>query len=186
MSNVRPRVNRMCRMRNVAHTTEVHRSAAAGGSSLLQLLEQQPRRIGVGRPSAGGRRTVLSCQGFLQRLRGLPVLRRPAHRRLGSNSTHRPNDGVCSTAVPSLTQTTKACSTRAGVRSVSPRTGVSLHVRCIGAFGHAVQSTFMALGRVVLSSVRPNPSVKRTHNGGARWLASATSAAPSCAAYLKR
>jgi len=31
-----------------------------------------------------------------------------------------------------------------------------------------------------------NPSVEGTHNGGARWLASATSAAPSCAPHVKR
>jgi hypothetical protein len=33
---------------------------------------------------------------------------------------------------------------------------------------------------------RPNPSVEGTHNGGARLLASATSAAPSCAPHVKR
>jgi hypothetical protein len=32
----------------------------------------------------------------------------------------------------------------------------------------------------------PNPSVEGTHNGGARLLASATSAAPSCAPHVKR
>jgi hypothetical protein len=33
---------------------------------------------------------------------------------------------------------------------------------------------------------RPNPSVEGTHNGGARLLASAASAAPSCAPHVKR
>jgi len=32
----------------------------------------------------------------------------------------------------------------------------------------------------------PNPSVERTHNGGARLLASPALAAPLCAAHLKR
>jgi hypothetical protein len=40
--------------------------------------------------------------------------------------------------------------------------------------------------KAVLSTVRPNPSVDGTHNGGARLLASATSAAPSCAPHVKR
>jgi hypothetical protein len=37
-----------------------------------------------------------------------------------------------------------------------------------------------------VSRTRPNPSVEGTHNGGARLLASATSAAPSCAPHVKR
>jgi hypothetical protein len=122
----------------------------------------------------------------LQRRRGLPVLRRPAHRRFGSNAPRRPNGGVCSTAVPSLRQSKKLRGTQPGTRSVSPRLCVSLPARCFGASAHAVESRVMQLAMVVPSSVRSNPSVKRTHNGGARLLASATSAAPSCAAYLKR
>jgi hypothetical protein len=69
---------------------------------------------------------------------------------------------------------------------VSPRTCISLPVRCGGAFGHAVKSTLVPVGMVVPSCVRPNPSVEGTHNGGARLLASATSAAPSCAPHVKR
>jgi len=39
---------------------------------------------------------------------------------------------------------------------------------------------------VVFSNQRPNPSVERTHNGGARLLAPSPSAAPLCAAHVKR
>jgi len=182
-SNVRPRVNRM---RHVAPTTEVHRTAAAEGNSSRRFVEQHTRCVGVGRPSVEGRRAVSSCHGFLQHQRGLSVLWRPAHRRFGSSSTHRPNGGVCSSAVPSLKQSKKVRATQAGVRSVSPRSCVSLLPRGAGASAHAVQSQPMVLAIVVPSSVRSNPSVKRTHNGGARLLALPRTAAPSCAAYLKR
>ena len=51
-------------------------------------------------------------------------------------------------------------------------------------------ASFTALGttaRFLFASGRlHNLSVKRTHNGGARLLASAKSQAPSCAAYLGR
>ena len=181
---IRPRVNRM---RNLASTAVPHRTAAAeGGGSLRRCVEHHTRCIGVGRPSVGGRRIAAALKGFFQRLRGLSVLWRPAHRRFGSSSTHRPNGGVCSSAVPSLKQSKKVRATQAGVRSVSPRSCVSLLPRGAGASAHAVQSQPMVLAIVVPSSVRSNPSVKRTHNGGARLLALPTTAAPSCAAYLKR
>jgi len=39
---------------------------------------------------------------------------------------------------------------------------------------------------VRLTKQRPNPSVERTHNGGARFLAPSRSATPLCAAHVKR
>jgi len=182
-SNVRPRINRM---RNLPSTAEAHRTAVAEGSSSLWLVEHHTRCTGVGRPSVGGRRIAAALKGFFQRLRGLSVLRRAARHRFGSSSTHRPNDGVYSPAVPSLKQSKKVLCTQPGVRSVPPRSCVSLPPRGVGASAHAVQSQPMAPALVVPSSVRSNPSVKRTHNGGARLLALPTTAAPSCAAYLKR
>jgi hypothetical protein len=172
-------------MRIVAHTTETHRTVAGRASSLRRLVEQEPSNIGAGRPSVGGRRTAPRRGRSSQHRRGLPVLWRSAHGRLSSDSSRRPNGCVCSTVVPSLKQATKACGTRAGTCSVSPPCA-SLPVRGVGAFGHAVKSTLRALGVVVPSRVRPNPSVEGTHNGGARLLASATSAAPSCAPHVKR
>jgi len=50
---------------------------------------------------------------------------------------------------------------------------------------NAVNASLVHAGPVHLGG-RPNTSVKRTHNGGAGLLAASTSAAPSCAAYLKR
>jgi hypothetical protein len=55
-----------------------------------------------------------------------------------------------------------------------------------GALGYSATQREIHSGQAVHSRARSNPSVKRTHNGGAQWLASATSAAPSCAAYLER
>jgi hypothetical protein len=51
-------------------------------------------------------------------------------------------------------------------------------------FASAAQFTRMPMS--VPRPQRPNPSVEGTHNGGARLLASATSAAPSCAPHVKR
>jgi hypothetical protein len=69
---------------------------------------------------------------------------------------------------------------------VLPRSCLSLPVRCIGALGHAVASKLMTVGMLVPSLVRPNPSVERTSNGGARLRAPSTSVAPLAAAHLKR
>ena len=70
MSNVRPRANQMRSM--LVRTVEIHRSAAVRGSSLHRLVKRNMRCIGAGRPSVGGRRTVLSCRGFLQHRLGCP------------------------------------------------------------------------------------------------------------------
>jgi hypothetical protein len=56
----------------------------------------------------------------------------------------------------------------------------------VGAFGHGVTQRETQAGQAVSSPARSNPSVEGTHNGGARLLASATSAAPSCAPHVKR
>src|SRR3989454_12508714 len=55
----------------------------------------------------------------------------------------------------------------------------------VGALGYTAKPMLVALGKLVPFWVRPNPSVKRTHNGGARLRASATSAAPARAAFLQ-
>jgi hypothetical protein len=182
-SNVRPRVNRM---RNLASAAVLHRTAVALGGSSRRRVEQHTRCIGVGRPSAGGRRTAAPRQGFLQHRRGLSVLWRPAQRPFISNGARRPNGCVYSTAVPLLGQRVKRRGTRAGTCSVSPRSCVSLLVRGVGASAHTVQSQLIRPTMVVPSWSRSNPSVEGTHNGGARLFASATSAAPSCAPHVKR
>src|SRR5881409_395356 len=80
----------------LVHTVAVHRSAAVRGLLLYRLVKRHMRCSGAGRPSFGGRRTVSSCKRFLQHRFGLSVLRRPAHRRFGSENMHRPNGGVFS------------------------------------------------------------------------------------------
>src|SRR5438552_19025083 len=91
----------------LVHTVAVHRSAAVRGLSLYRLVKRHMRCSGPGRPSVGGRRTALSCQGFLQHRLGLSVLWRPAHQRFGSENMQRPNEGLCSAAMPSLRQSVK-------------------------------------------------------------------------------
>ena len=129
MSNVRPRASQMRSM--LVHTVEVHRSAVAEGSSLRQFVKQHMHCIGAGRPSVGGRRTVLSCQGLLQQRPGLSVLRRPAHQRFGSENMHRPNQGACSAAVPSSRRSMKRSPSlnsmsRAAAREANTNTNTSL------------------------------------------------------------
>ena len=182
MSNVRPLANQM---RNVLHTVEVHRTAAAEGRSLLRRVEPHVRSAGVGRPSFGGRRTVSSCQGFLQRRRGLSVLRRPAHRRLGSDSTHRPNEGVGSASsgnqarqrIMSLKRSQSSNSlSRSATHEATTNTNASLGShRAVGAgalVGEAAEQVKIG-ARSVLSRVGPNPSVEGTSNSGLRPLSAA-------------
>jgi hypothetical protein len=92
---------------------------------------------------------------------------------------------VCSSAVPSSTASQEGA-TQPRVRAVSPRSCVSLSLRGVGASAHAVKSLLMLPAIAVPSFTRSNPSVEGTHNGGARLLASATTAAPSCVPHLKR
>ena len=198
-SNVRPRENRM---RIVAHTVEAHRTAAAKGSSLHRRVEQHTRCVGVGRPSVGGRRTGAARQPLLQHLLGLSVLRRPARHWFGSEedgTLHAVKRRVFVEAeLEHQRQTT-------GGRSVMPRLCVSLALRStaapgrwgragigfahaggVGALGYDNTQRKIQMGLAVPSLARSNPSVKRTHNGGAQLRAPSASAAPSCAAYLKR
>ena len=53
----------------------------------------------------------------------------------------------------------------------------------VGALGREHNAMLGGAIALVCSSAGPNPSVEGTHNGGARLLASAASAAPSCAPH---
>ena len=184
MSNVRPRASQM--RSTLVHTVKVHRSAAAEGNSSRRLVEQQLRCVGVGRPSFGGRRTGLSCHGFSQRWLGLSVLWRPAHRRFGSGSTHKPNGGVCSAAVPSLGPSVKRSLSsnslsRAATQEENTNTkskARSFSVVGAGALVCAVAKQATIRARSVLSHARPNPSIERTSSSKLRL--------PPAAAHVKR
>jgi hypothetical protein len=158
------------------------RGPARGGGALNNTRVALARAV---RPLAAGE-PARRARGFLQRQRGLSVLWRPAHRRFASNGPRRPNGGVCSSAVPSLTASQGRCHTQPGVGAVSPRSCVWLPLRGVGAFADAVKSLLMLPAILVPSFARSNPSVEGTHNGGARSRASATTAAPSCVPHLKR
>jgi len=157
----------------------------------------------TGRPSSGGRRTIVAVAAVRRRRSGgLSVLRRPARRRFSSEErlAH-----VCSMAVPSLKPSLNTKDKQPQLSFTMLRSCISLALRSTaapgrwgragtgfaragggGAFAHAAKPMLMTLGMLVCSSVRPNPSVERTHNGGARLLAPPALAAPSCAAHLKR
>ena len=183
-SNVRPRASQMRSM--LVHTVEVHRSAVAEGSSLRQFVKQHMHCIGAGRPSVGGRRTVLSCQGLLQQRPGLSVLRRPAHQRFGSENMHRPNGRVCSEAVPSSRRSMKRSlspnsMSRAATHEANTNTNTGVVSRSAVRTGALVAQAAEQVNiraRSVLSHARPNPSVNRTSNSGLRPL--------SAAGYLER
>ena len=179
-------------MRSMPHTVQICRTVAA----------EVARCIGAGRPSAGGRRTAAARHRLMQHRRGLSVLRRPAHCRFGSEEG---STLVLLQTLSSLKQTVNTTNTQPGISSVMPRSCISLALRgtaapgCsgragtgfaraggVGALGHGITQREIQTGPAVSSPARSNPSVKRTHNGGARLLASPASAAPLCAAYLKR
>jgi hypothetical protein len=158
---------------------------------------------GAGRPSSGGRRTIVAVAPVRRhRSGGLSVPRRPARRRFSSDERFA---HVCSTAVPSLKRSLNTKDKGPQAKLVMPRSFISLALRSTaapghwgragigfahaagdGAFGHHAQMQVLLMREAVLSTVRPNPSVDGTHNGGARLLASAKSAAPSCAPHVKR
>ena len=174
MSNVRPRASQMLSM--FVHTVEVHRSAAVCGSSLHQLVKQHMRCIGAGRPSVGGRRTALSCQGFLQHRLGLSVLRRPAHQRFGPEHTRRPNGGLCSAAVlswrrsvnRSLSSNSLSC---AAAHEAITNTNTGLGSHCAARLGALVAQAAQRIKirpTSVLLHARPNPSVEGTSSSGLR------------------
>ena len=55
--------------------------------------------------------------------------------------------------------------------------------------GHNLITWSLGIGRALCSSspaLRPNPSVKGTHNGGLAMCSPARPVPPSCAPYLKR
>ena len=168
MSNVRPRAIQMRSM--LVHTVEVHRSAAVGGSSLHRLVKRHMRCSGAGRPSVGGRRTALSCQGFLQHRLGLSVLRRPAHQRFGPEHTRRPNGGLCSAAVlswrrsvnRSLSSNSLSC---AAAHEAITNTNTGLGSHCAARLGALVAQAAQRIKirpTSVLLHARPNRSIEGT------------------------
>jgi hypothetical protein len=190
-------------MQSMSNTIEVHRTAAVRGSSLHQRVEQHTRCIGVSRPSVGGRRTASSTPTSLATsARAVrPSAASAPLVRLG----RRPYARNCPNAESSLTQSLNTKDKQPRDRSVMPRTCVSLALRStaapgrwgragigfahaggVGALGYGVTQREIQVGPAVSSPARSNPSVEGTHNGGARWLASAASAAPSCAPHVKR
>ena len=179
MSNVRPRASQMPSM--LVHTVEVHRSAAVRGSSLHRLVKRHMRCIGAGRPSVGGRRTALSCQGFLQHRLGLSVLRRPAHQRFGPEHMRRPNGGLCSAAVlswrrsvnRSLSSNSLSC---AAAHEAITNTNTGLGSHCAARLGALVAQAAQRIKirpTSVLLHARPNPSVEGTSTSKLRLLAAA-------------
>ena len=199
-SNVRPRANRM---RSVSHTVELHRTAAAERNSWHGRVEQHTRCMGVGRPSAGGRRTGSSAPTSLAA--SARAVRPSAASAPLVRFGRRPYARKCSNSEFPLKQSLNSKNNQRRGRPVMPRTCVSLaprstaapgswgragigfaHAGGVGALGHGISQRKIQVGPAVSSPARSNPSVKRTHNGGARLLAPPASAAPLCAAYLKR
>ena len=161
-------------------TVEGHRRAAAEGNSSRRLVEQHMRRIGAGRPSFGGRRTVLSCQGFLQHRLGLSVLWRPAHQRFSSD-TRTGQTGLRSAAVPSLGRSLKRSPfsnslSRTTTPEANTNTNASLFLHSAVGAGLLVAEAAQRIkirATPVLSHARPNPSVERTSSSKLRLLPAA-------------
>jgi hypothetical protein len=123
----------------------------------------------MGRPSAGGRRTD-GCSGESL----APRLGRAQFRGLASSMQRSCFSlALRSTAAPG--------------RKVGGGTGFA-RAATVGPLRHqCVSKVGFGSARSTVARVRrPNPSVKRTSNGGWRWLVLPPSATPLAAAYLKR
>jgi len=157
-----------------------HQTSLAVATSVPLRVARRTRCVGAGCPSFGGQRTVW----FASKKRCARL---------------------CSTAISSSRPSSKTNSQQPGVRPVAPRSRTSLALRLraapgslgragtgyarattAGAFGQRTRAAVVARDGVRPSNGGSNPSVKRTHNGGARLLASSSTAAPLWSAYLKR
>ena len=68
---------------------------------------------------------------------------------------------------------------------VARRHGKSALAR-VCVLGYEGEMQLVVRARSVRSTRWPNPSIERTHNGGAQWHAPSRSGAPLCAAHIKR
>jgi hypothetical protein len=122
----------MRRTKRSVRSAAVHCKVAAGAAWSRRCVALQSLSVGVGRPSAGGRRTKASPEALSQHRRGLSVLRRPSRHWLAleEQSTLAP----CRT--PSLREAKLEHNSRMpGVRAVTPKKFGSLALRSTAAPG---------------------------------------------------
>jgi hypothetical protein len=167
--------------------------------SLVALSHTQAQ---VGRPSIAAGEPPWRLRQLVASARvGCPSHARPAHRWFGSEERYA---CVSFAAVSSLWPRSESTH-RARMQAFSVKRSLSESLSRASAHLVKHNATYRYVctgGSRVLGSkallqheVRarsapstgwPNPSVEGTHNGGARLLASAASAAPSCAPHVKR
>jgi len=161
--------------------------------SAHQAVPRAHAVIGVGRPSAGGRRTVSSRPLSLQHRLGLPVLWRSADRSCsseGATLAHVQRQPRHETELEY--QRTHSCRSLPLRCAAAPNRRIDAIHRSIrpvsaGVLRHAnAMQASVAHAISVRLVVLPNPSVERTSNGGARLLAPSRSVAPLAAAHVKR
>ena len=135
--------------------------------------------IGAGCPSAGGQRAVGAARS---RLRWQPFQVRAASETRPGGQSRIPRK--CS-PIPKLCTLSALRSTAAPDCKVGAGTGFARAAGVV-TLGYQEYTNTVPSERVVPFSLRPNPSIERTHNGGAQCLAPSRVVPPLCAAHVKR
>ena len=183
MSNVSPRI----RMRSALQSAETHRAvaAAAGSAGRSARHAARNRRSGPSvRKAAAGERPH-QFEAILARSARV-VHRWYSPQEVGnivpslSNSVN--TKLAHSQAVQSRSRKHQSLAIRIGV---ARGRGRSTQLR-VCALGYKGEIQLAVLARSVPSTRWPNPSIERTHNGGAQLRAPSRAVAPLCAAHVKR
>ena len=185
MSNVRP-PNQSNAMR-APITAEAHRTVAAVASSSGRSVEHNPGNHRSGpsvRKAAAGERPHTFEAILGQVGSGSPSRVQPGREDVGNiASSFRQSVNTRlehSQAVQSRSHRHQSPAMRVGV---ARGRGQSAELR-VCALGHEGEVQLAVLARSVPSTRRPNPSIERTHNGGAQLHAPSRVVAPLCAAHL--
>jgi len=187
MSNVRPpsQSNSM----RAPITAEAHRTVAAVAGSAGRSVEHNARNHRSGpsvRNAAASERphTLEAILGQVgSRNSSLVQPGREDVERIASSFRRSVNTKLKhSQAVQSRSRKDQSPAMRVGV---ARGRGQSAQFR-VCALGYEGEMQLRVLARSVPSTRWPNPSIERTHNGEAQWLAPSRLAAPLCAAHVKR
>jgi len=155
----------------------------------VAALNTTPGTVGAGRPSARRRPAndrTRSKQSWAKSVRIVHRLVRPGREDVGSIA---PSFGQSVNAKPARSQAVQSRSHKhqslAMRVRVARRHGRGAQVR-VCVLGYEGEIRLAALARSVPSTRWPNPSIERTHNGGAQCLAPSWPVPPLCAAHVKR
>jgi len=176
-------------MRSAIQSAEAHRTVAAVASSSGRSVEHNARNRRSGpsvRKAAASERPHKSEAILGQVGSGSPSLVQPGREDVGNiASSFRQSVNTKlehSQAVQSRSRKHQSPAMRVGVARGSGQ-GAQLRVCVRGCEG---EIRLAVLATSAPSTRWPNPSIERTHNGGAQCHAPSRAVAPLCAAHVKR